>query len=225
MTRPVRILERGPAESTDSPRAVRTPEELALAAAEGDAASFEDLVARFDGPLFHFLFVRVGNADEAEELVQEAFLKAWRNLERYDPRWRFSTWLYTLAKRLAISRQRAARPVGEGADALARVPVEDDPHLVASGREERENLWALAARTLTVEQRSALWLRYAEDLGIDEIARILGRRRVTVRVVLFRARQELARHLGTHALEAPALPAAAVTASALLARRATGGRS
>ena len=218
------VLDRAPVRSLDSARAALVPEELALRAARGDEAAFEELVARFDAPLYRFLLLRVGRVEEAEELVQEAFLKAWRNLARYDPRWKFSTWLYTLAKRLAISRRRAARPAGEGSEALELVPVDADPFRITSGREERENLWALATRILNVEQRSALWLRYAEERDIGEVARILGRRKVTVRVLLFRARERMARHLRSSFEEATSAAPSAIGASALLARRATGGR-
>jgi len=203
----------------------RTPEELARSAARGDVAAFEDLVARFEKPLFGFLLLRTGHAEEAEELTQEAFLKAWRNIARYDPRWRFSTWLYTLAKRLAISRQRAAKPALAGIEALRTIPVDEDPSRIASAREEHANLWALAARVLSVEQRSALWLRYSDDLEIAEIARILGRRKVTVRVILFRAREKLATRLRSARAEGVRLGSVPLDASALLARRAVGGRS
>ena len=61
--------------------------------------------------------------------------------------------------------------------------------------EERSRVWELAERVLTEDQRSALWLRYAEDLSVQEIAEVLGRRATTVRVLMFRARQKLAEHL------------------------------
>ena len=173
-------------------------EELALAARSGERGAFEALVERFEAPLFRFLLVRTGRAADAEDLTQEAFLRAWQKIESYDPRWRFSTWLFTLAKRMAVSRARARRPEAPeatGTDVLAHAAVDHDPAVHAADAEERENLWALAERVLGVEQRSALWLRYVEELPMDEIARVLGRPRVSVRVLLFRARSRLARHL------------------------------
>lgn len=214
-----------------SPRAAVSPEELARDAAGGDAAAFEELVRRFEGPLYRFLFLRVGHPQEAEELAQEAFLRAWRNLHRYDSRWRFSTWLYTLAKRLAISRQRKSRPGREGAETLETLAFDEDPSRIVGGREAVANLWDLAARLLTDEQRSALWLRYVEEMGIDEIARVLGRRRVTVRVILFRAREKLGRHLegGRAGVTSPhrseSSTSIPLSAASVLTRRAAGGRS
>lgn len=170
------------------------------AAAPAAMEPFEELVRRLQRPLFGFLVVRVGNAAEAEELVQEAFLRAWTRLDRYDSRWRFSTWLFTLAKRLAVSRARSRRPdvvqrVDLGEECVANLPAGADPAEHVAQREEIGGLWRLAAELLTEEQRSALWLRYSEGLSNGEIAKILGRPTVTVRVLLFRARRALTAEL------------------------------
>lgn len=185
-------------------RAAPTAEELALAARGGSVAAFEALVERFQEPLFNFLRVRTGNEPDAEELTQEAFLRAWQHLDRYDPRWRFSTWLYTLGKRLAVGRFRAAgrRPRSGGDEPPETASSDPDPAEAAIRDEERSNLWSAASSVLRADQRSALWLRYAEGLSIQETARILGKREVTVRVLLFRARSHLAKHLGTTKMEA-----------------------
>ena len=196
----------------DGPHA--SPEALALEAQGGSVQAFEALVARFEAPLCRFLFVRTRDLAAAEDMTQEAFLKAWKNLARYDPRWRFSTWLYTLAERLCISARRARvkdpstlHPEHEGV-LPARVP---DPAQVVAEHDEGRALWETAARVLRPEERSALWLRYAEDLSMDEIGAILGRPTVTVRVLLFRARGRLEKALAgereAHAPERPACPA------------------
>ncbi len=160
---------------------------------EASVEAFEELVRRLEGPLFGFLSVRVGNAADAEELTQDAFLRAWNKLDRYDSRWRFSTWLFTIAKRLAVSRARVRRPDALADEVLATMSEDVDPSAGASDREESANLWRLASEILSSDQRSALWLRYAEDLTNEEIARVLGKKRVTVRVLLFRAREALAK--------------------------------
>lgn len=177
----------------------RSAEELACSAQAGSLASFEELVARFQRPLFRFLLLRAPSLEDAEELTQDSFVRAWQRIGLYDPRHRFSTWLFTLARRLAASRARRARSGATDERASELVCAVDPPALLAA-REERLNLWSLARRLLGVEQCSALWLRYAEDLAVPEIARILGRRPVTVRVQLFRARARLARHLDPQAV-------------------------
>jgi len=190
----------------DAPRPTRSAEALALEAQTGSATAFEALVERFEAPLYRFLFLRTRDAQAAEDLTQDAFLRAWQNLARYDPRWRFSTWLYTLAERLCVSARRSQ---GKGPRVLSseaemgRTPGGSDPSQTVLERDEGRALWETAARILRPEERSALWLRYAEDLSMEEIGEVLGRPAVTVRVLLFRARGRLA-----DALEegAPATP-------------------
>ena len=162
----------------------------------GSREDFAALVERFQAPLYGFLVLRAASAEDAEELCQDAFVRAWQRLALYDARWRFSTWLFTLARRLAASRYRRARREEHAPVALEAARSErDGPERLASRCEESANLWALAARTLSREQRSALWLRYAEDLSPEAIGTVLSKRTATVRVILFRARERLARAL------------------------------
>ena len=194
---------------------MKSPDEerrLVSAAQAGDHAAFTQLAERYQAPLFRFLRLRTGNSEDAEELLQDSLLRAWSKLDLYDERWRFSTWLYTLASRLAVSRKRKAVLPSAGSEALAGCTEEADPGAAAAAAEERDNLWSLAAQVLTPDQRSALWLRYAEDLGYAEIGEILGRPAVTVRVLLFRARERLAGHLeGDRATQPAAAVGLAVT--------------
>ena len=170
-------------------------DDLVRRAQDGSPAAFEALVARYGSPLYNFLLRRAASAEDAEEIAQDAFVRAWQRLSSYDPRWSFSTWLFTLARRIAATRGRSREPRGEGHDALAQASVHADPSSALSATEERANLWSVADRVLDVDQRSALWLRYAEDLPVADIAEVLGRSAVSVRVMLFRARARLAPHL------------------------------
>lgn len=170
-----------------------SPEELARRAREGSRACFDALVERFAPRLFSFLLRRVGSRQDAEDLTQETFVRAWRRLETYNPDRRFSTWLFTIGVRLAVAHYRRRRPrsalAGEHADRRRDASAE------AAARDSGSRLWRLAEETLTRDQFSALWLRYAEDAGVEEIARVLGKSRVGVRVMLFRARARLGRRL------------------------------
>jgi RNA polymerase sigma-70 factor (ECF subfamily) len=168
--------------------------ELAVRAKGGSAAAMTELVERFEGRLFNFLLRRAGTTTEAEELTQETFVRAWMNIGRYDPRWQFSTWLFTIAGRLAIGERRKRRPVTLGVVGVPDVEAPDDGGERRAAREQGASLWALADRVLSGPQRAALWLRYAEDLAPTEIGRVLGKRVVTVRVMLMRARRALAAH-------------------------------
>ena len=85
-------------------------EELARKAGEGSSACFSALVSRFAGRLFHYLQHKVGSAHDAEDLVQETFLRVLRHIDRYDPTRPFAPWLFTIATRLAISHHRGRTP-------------------------------------------------------------------------------------------------------------------
>ncbi len=181
---------------------------LAARARSGCLTSFTELVERFESRLFNFLLRRCGSITDAEDLAQETFVRAWRAIGQYNPRWQFSTWLFTIAHRLAVTeyrrrrRERAMQGHGDPATGHA-----DDPANVVAHREESRLIWDLADRVLGQTQREALWLRYAEDLSIRDIARVLGKAPVTVRVTLFRAREALVAHQSQLGRAGRSLPA------------------
>jgi RNA polymerase sigma-70 factor (ECF subfamily) len=174
-----------------------TDEDLATQAAAGSRPAFEELVSRYASRLFHFLRSRSGSDEDVEDLVQETFLKAYRNIGRYDPQRKFSTWLFTVAIRLSISRHRSqgARPLplaSEGPEHPSPGPQE------ALIREEEAgkagNIW-LQARTLRPSEYEVLWLRYAEEMPMKDIALAMKKSLVGVRVLLHRSRLKLGKKL------------------------------
>ena len=167
--------------------------ELADAAQRGDEDAFGELVGLFSARLCAFFRMIGVPASEAEDLAQETFIKAHRGLCRYDARYAFSTWLFTIGRRLAISRARGARP--------AMVPIEDpgaleDPAGRSSGDEDAaDRIWEQAAAILPTRQHEALWLRYGEEKSLAEVASIMGISGLNARVLLHRARTRLAQAL------------------------------
>ncbi|OGD28805.1 MAG: hypothetical protein A2Y56_12805 [Candidatus Aminicenantes bacterium RBG_13_63_10] len=192
--------------------AVPTDEELAARAAGGSRPAFEGLVTRYGPRLLHFLRTRSGAGEDVEDLVQETFLKAYRNIGRYDPSRRFSTWLYTIAFRLAVSRHRS-----KGAKTLpldpegAEHPSPGPQEALIRNEEARHagNIWLLA-RTLRPSEYEILWLRYAEEMPLKDIARTMKKSLVGVRVLLHRSRLKLGNKL--RAPSASSLPAEAAPA-------------
>jgi RNA polymerase sigma-70 factor (ECF subfamily) len=171
------------------PIATKTDEELAREARAGSRRSFEELAQRYKRRLFVYLRPRLGSDQDAEDMVQETFLKLFRNIRSYDPAFRFSTWLYTSANRLAISSYRKKRiPTGKLDMEAAVAPA--DPEFGAAGEAGSSGLWA-AARTLGGSQYRVLWLRYGEDMTIEDIAVSFGKSRLAVRLLLHRARKNL----------------------------------
>jgi len=166
-------------------------EELASKVAAGSQASFEELVYRYGPRLFHFLRHKVSTDEDIEDLVQETFLKAFRNIDRYNPDWKLSTWLYTIAVRLAISDYRSKRAKDPS---LMPISTSPEPQEVVIRKEEAQNIWNLA-KTLKKDQYEALWLRYAEDMSVKEIAYAMKKTQIYVRVLLHRARMNLSKKL------------------------------
>jgi len=170
--------------------ALPSDEELACQAQRGCTSSFDRLLRRFQGPLLQFLRHR-GAGSDAEDLLQETFLRVYQNLHRYSRQWPFSSWLFTIARRISINHHRAARRTksDQGVEFLAAVAPE--PWRAMAAAEDRQSLWSLAARTLSEVQTTTLWLYYVEELPVHEIARVLGRSPGSVKVLLFRARRKL----------------------------------
>lgn len=171
----------------------------------GDASAFESLVRKYHARVYQFVLRRGIGRSDAEDLTQETFLRAWRAIGAFDPggRARFSTWLFTIASRLASTHRRDAKNAARASQRLAQRAAREPHH---RGREPGEglspgalpvgaDLWALADRVLGDEARSAMWLRYAEDLTPEEIGLVLERSGVSVRVMLFRGRARLAKEL------------------------------
>ena len=175
----------------------RPDEELAVQAAAGSNAAFEELVSKYSPRLFFFLRRRCESEADIEDLIQEAFLRAFRSLDRYDPRWKFSTWLYTMSVRLAVSRRRSRRAQPLPLDEEAVETRSPGPQEALIRKEEAEagaNIWKLA-RTLKPSEYEALWLRYAEEMPVKDIARTMKKSQVGIRALLHRSRLKLGKLL------------------------------
>lgn len=170
-------------------------EELASKVAAGSQTSFEELVSRYSSRLFYFLRHKTTSNQDSEDLVQETFLKAFRSIDRYNPEWKFSTWLFTVASRLAISHYRSNRT--KRSSFLLKHPS-TDPQKIVIQKEESQNIWTLA-KTLHQKQYEALWLRYGEDMSVKEIARVMKKNQINVRVLLHRARLNLTKRFNQSA--------------------------
>jgi len=165
-------------------------EQLARRSQQGCAASFEELMIRYQVPVLQFLQHRSGLRD-AEDLLQETFVRAYVNLHRYRPRWRFATWLFTIARRVSINYRRRPVPVVDH-EALSLAEAGGPTPLGAIvADEDRRSLWETAANVLGQEELTAVWLYYVEEMPTREIAAVLERSWVSVKTMLYRARRKL----------------------------------
>ena len=167
--------------------------ELAHEAAKGSLPAMESLVLRHEARLYRFLLSRMQNPMVAEDLTQETFIIACRKIHRYNPRFAFTTWLFTIGNRLAASAWRRYRPTVETIPEIK--DSSPNPADSAEFNEARDNLWSKARMLLSDSQYAALWLHYGEDLAIKEIARTLRKTVPGVKVLLHRGRNKLAGHL------------------------------
>lgn len=158
---------------------------LAARAGAGDDAAFAELVRAASDRLFNFLHRLSGQTQDAEDLCQETWLKAWRALARYQPGRPFLPWLFTIARRTLLNHRRAARPL-EPLDEDLPAPATPSP----DARDDLEHLWRLA-RSLHPRYHHVLWLYYGEGFTAREVAAVLGTRPLVVKVLLHRARQAL----------------------------------
>lgn len=166
----------------------------------GDEAAFEQLVVKYQTPVYRLCFRMVGNSEDAADLTQEIFLKTWRCLDSFRFQSAFSTWLYRLASNVCLDHLRSekrSRTVPlvvtcDDSETLVIDPPDPAPlpeeQLVLS--EEQQTL-QVALSALEVEDRRLLTLRVVNDLSYAEIAELLEIKEGTVKSRLSRARERL----------------------------------
>jgi RNA polymerase sigma factor (sigma-70 family) len=188
----------------------RTDTALVAASLAGDQAAFGELADRHAPRLSALAARLLGDAVEAEDLMQETLLQAYLGLDRLRDPERFSSWVYGIALNLAKMRLRSRRngalPEVDATRLAALVAADPSPAEIVEARE----LWSLVESALDVlpaEQRRAVLLHYVDGLSCEEIAALLGEPAGTVRVRLHRARAHLRDRLSSLAprREAPAM--------------------
>lgn len=172
----------------------------------GDAQAFGSLVERYQDRVFNAVYRMCGNADDAADLTQDAFVKAFRSLDGFRGESGFYTWLFRIAVNLTLSARRRRKPVaslddvsddgrpraiGEEADMRRNGEVERArPDRMAEAEEQKDAVWA-ALRALGEEHRAILVLREIEGFDYEQIADMLDIPPGTVRSRLHRARAAL----------------------------------
>ena len=174
---------------TGPPETEESIEQLAAKAQAGCLVSFERIVQLNKDRLYTYLVQFLGNEHDAEDVTQEAFIKAYRHLHTFNGKARFTTWLFAIAKNTALTHLRKRKPL-QPIDEIEEVLCAPTPHDAM----EAESIW-LQARKLKPKFYETLWLFYAEGFSLKETAAIMNTNAVTVRVNLHRARAALAKRL------------------------------
>jgi RNA polymerase sigma-70 factor (ECF subfamily) len=187
----------------------RTDSELVEEARTGGHAAFEKLVRRYSDRAFRTAYRLLRDPHAAEDVLQEAFLKAYRGIRRFELRSGFYTWLYRIVVNLALDRRRRDRSASnveledraiDDADARASLPEAEDPERSSRRREIRE-LVARGVETLPEGQREVLLLREVEGLSYEEIAAVMRISKGTVMSRLHYARRKMVVFLTRHGVD------------------------
>ncbi len=168
--------------------------ELIQRAKRGDAEALGALIDGHRDSLHHFLLRLTRREDVAEDIGQEAFVRVLRNLDRFDERFRFSTWIFTIARRLWINHIQKFRPIPDS-DVIGSRPGEGDgPQALAETNEHRAQIAGavtVGLAALNPRQREIIELFHGRELSIQEIALRLELPVGTIKSHLFRARRRM----------------------------------
>jgi len=185
----------------------QTDEQLVAGFVDGRVEAFEELIRRYQTKIINFIYRSIGDFQRAEELAQETFMRVFRMGGRFDPRYRFSTWIYTIAKNLSSNelRDRSRNPetynireadwpadstfVAELVSARTR-----EPHQILTSREMKLSLEKAMAR-LDPDLRMALIMKEFEHMTYVQIAEVFDASPGTVKSWLHRAKKHLSRTL------------------------------
>lgn len=179
----------------------QTDEELIAAYQRGSADSFRHIVARYKNPLTNFVYRFVGNYDDCDDVVQETFVRVFRNKHSYTPQAKFSTWIYTIASNLAKSRLRqrdrhrilSLSFLSSSDEGEHQMEIPDLRY--AADRQADSALKQVqiqkALNTISPKYREVVVLRDIQELSYDEIAKVTGLNLGTVKSRIKRGRTML----------------------------------
>jgi RNA polymerase sigma-70 factor (ECF subfamily) len=165
--------------------------ELVRTIRTGDSAAFEQLVRRKTPKVYALCYRIIGNAEDARDIAQLVFIKLWENLDKYDPKYAFDTWLYRMVTNVGIDyiRSRQSRDNAVNSNLrLVKTSIDEEQSLVVQ-RREIEAVFNDVSSVLSPKQKTIFVMKEMEDLSSAEIAKVLGCRESTVRNHLFNARK------------------------------------
>jgi len=191
-----------PLAAAPQPGPALTDEDLVREVLAGKTGPFEELVRRHQRQIVNFIYRMVGDLDLAMDMSQEVFIRAYQALDRFDPTYRFTTWIYRIASNCAIDALRRRHPPIVSLDAPAppfdkarKLEIASDGQDPAQSFEAHETMARLesAVRSLPPSYRRLIVLRHVNSLRYEQIAAVTGLPLGTVKNRIFRARALLRR--------------------------------
>jgi RNA polymerase sigma factor (sigma-70 family) len=156
---------------------------------DGDTSGYAVMVDRYKDLAFTIAYRILGRREDAEEVVQDAFVKAFQNLSSFRQKAKFSTWLYRIIYNTAISKHRQKKPAWQSIDAIT-IP-DDSAEFMSEEEDDRQKILETAMHQLPEEDRILLTLYYVNESSVDDLHSILGISKANVKIKLFRARKRL----------------------------------
>ena len=166
--------------------------DLITAAADGDDDAFSEIVDRYQRPVYNLCYRLLGNHGDAEDASQEAFMKAYRGLKKYDPERPFMSWMLAISYNQCMDQLRRRRISWVGLEALFNRSDQQSPsaEIAVDALGQAESVQK-ALSALSANDRAAVVLKYWYDYSYDEIAETLSLTNSAVKSRLHRARREL----------------------------------
>ncbi|TDR23884.1 RNA polymerase sigma factor [Marinicella litoralis] len=160
-------------------------QQLISKAQQGATDCFTQLVACYQARLYSYLLARCQNSYDADDVLQETFFSAYKYLKTYDAQWQFSTWLFTIARRI-LSNLKTIYHVAIDAISGHECVSEIDPYVL-----DRNNIWNIIKQDLSPNCYDVLWFFYMEQASIKEIAHIMNQSESWVKTNLHRSKMKL----------------------------------
>lgn len=169
---------------------------LVQQAINGDQDAFEILYNQYLEPIYRYVYFRVEDEKEAEDLTEEVFIRAWEGLPRYQHgKYRFVSWVYRIAHNLLVDYRRKRKPIRLSDEHLKHMSSPDSSTEDEAAHSYNVGLVQQAVEKLTEEERQVVLLRFIEGLTHLEISAIIGKSEGACRVIQHRALTNLSRHL------------------------------
>jgi RNA polymerase sigma-70 factor, ECF subfamily len=169
---------------------------LVKKARKGDSQAFGKLYDKYIDKIYRFIFFKVNNSSEAEDITQQVFLKSWQNIKNYKPKKgaQFSSWLYRIARNSVIDHYRTSKNHTDIESIKEDEFIETPEFEEKIDRFEKINKVKKSLYILTEDEKDVVIMKFVEEFSNKEIGKVLDKNQGTIRVIQYRALKKLKLH-------------------------------